>query len=201
MNPTIHTLLNTHPVSRNDNLRTIANALDLDTPPDLRKVQIQCAIEDFLLKEPDLEKQVREIAQSIVSESRSSKTSESDTIMDISNNTTLAKGFLNARGATAALTRSPTHQISIPMPSDHSNVNTQADLFYPCQSQPTNKPENDSDNELKRKLFIVDEDDDDSDNKCDNRRPRIEPHESLRVLTKLVLSQRDEHEKERTKSC
>ena len=193
MSPTISTLLNSHPVSRNDNLRKIAMALDLNPPQEHKKVQIQSAIEDYLTKEPDLEQLVREIAQTIILDSKSTR-SDSDTPMDTDNSS------LNATAATVSLSRSPIRVVSIPTPP--SAINTQADLFTQSVSQTDPTLTQSLENELKRKLSLGDDssgdDDDDYDgDENETKRPRVEPYESIRKLTTFLLSEREERQRER----
>ena len=58
----IITLLQTHPVSRKDNLKSIAEALDLEYEEKDTKTDLTLAIENSLNAEPELETKVRQIA-------------------------------------------------------------------------------------------------------------------------------------------
>ena len=214
MSRSISNLLNTHPVSRNDNLRTIALALDLNPPLDHKKAQLQSAIEDFLKSETDLEAHVRDIAQTIIHESKQVKSNECDVPMD----TGITPSSLTAIPSTATLSRSPIRVVSIPTPSD--NTNTQQDLFdqshsnVNCDSQTHLKLNiaTNLNNELKRKLFITggvccdsdgndDDDDDDYDDGGQPKRSRVEPYESIQrmnnTLTTMMLSEREERQRDR----
>ena len=64
----IITLLQTHPVSRKDNLKSIAEALDLEYEEKDTKTDLTLAIENSLNAEPELETKVREIAITILAE-------------------------------------------------------------------------------------------------------------------------------------
>ena len=58
-------LLKTHPVSLVENLRQICDVLGLDMSQKKIKVMMQTEIDNFLIKEPDLEPNVREIVNQI----------------------------------------------------------------------------------------------------------------------------------------
>lgn len=65
MAPTIFTVLNPHPVNKNDNLRKIAFTIGLSPPKGHTKVQLQQAIENYVRDKPVSEQKVRDMANEI----------------------------------------------------------------------------------------------------------------------------------------
>ena len=65
MAPTILSILKTHPISLKENLLTIANAIDLPLTSKGTKAQLQAEIDDLANKKPELERKIRDVAQTI----------------------------------------------------------------------------------------------------------------------------------------
>ena len=200
MSRTISSLLNAHPVNRKDNLHKIASALHLDLPQENKNAQLQSAIEEFLKSEPELESLVRNIAQTIIQEGKLTKPDDSVIAMD----TEASTSGLNVPSTISTLSRSPIRVISTPTPP--SAIDTQADLFD-CESNATSNHVSNLENDLKRKLFLISEggdcdgggdgnDDDDDDDEYETKRPRVEPYESIRQLTTILMNEREDRQKE-----
>ena len=99
----ILSLLQTHPVSRKDNLIKIAEALGLDNVAKDRKTELVLKIENRLAEEPQDEPMVRDIAVTILREHEEAKATKR-----------ITRGHSQS---SATLDRSPTMVISAPSPT------------------------------------------------------------------------------------
>ena len=172
----ILSLLNAHPVSRNDNLLKISTTLgvNLELTQKFTKVQIQQAIEHFLLSHPQLEGKVREMANEITAEAKEKrKICESASSIETDSNTALNTN----------------------MSSQDYAIDTQKDLFAPTQITDKENSQEDHENELKRKHSdsVVEEDCEDDFEKNNKRQKTI-----VDELIRTIKDERCEIEKERS---